>query len=136
MQHRLPVFLNPVVKRIPTVRGAQNRAAAREDSSDRLDGQRNGTFRPDQPVEAVVNADDSPAVSHDGGANRAANDGVEPRAISAPVSDADGLNSWSHLSSIVRQDKGPQTQDDILHYPPKELEEYACRRSGRTTQGL
>src|ERR1700730_3032780 len=136
MNHFCPVFLDPVVKRIAAVRGAQNRAAAREDSRNRLDGKRNGAFRPDQPVEAVVNADDSPAMPHDGGANRAANDGVEPRAISAPVSDADGLNSWSHMSSVMRQDTGPETQEVILHHPPKELEGYACRRSRRATQAM
>src|SRR3984893_13746368 len=127
MNHFCPVLFDLVVKRIPAVRGAQNRAAAREDSRNRLDGQRNGAFRPDQPVKAVVNADDSPAMPHDGGANRAANDGVEPRAISAPVSDADGLNSWSHMSSIVRQATGPEAQGDILHYSPRELEDMpAC----------
>jgi len=35
-------------------------------------------------------------------------DGIETRAISAPVGDADRLNRWSHISSIVRQATGPE----------------------------
>src|SRR5258708_35814317 len=118
MNNVFPVFLDLVVKRIPAIRGTQNRAAARQDPGDRLEGQRNGTFRPDQPVEAVIYADNPPAVSQDSGTNRSANDGIESWAISAPVGDGDGLNLWSHKSSIVRQATGPEAQDGILHYPP------------------
>src|SRR6266436_3084997 len=130
----ISVLLDIVVKRVPEVRGAQDRAAARQDPGDRFDGQRNGAFRPDQPVEAVVDADDSPAVSQDGGANRAANDGVETWAISAPVGDADSLNCWSHKSSIMRQATGPEAQADILHYPPKDLAEYGYLPVDRSKQ--
>src|SRR6202035_3220438 len=113
MNRFCPVLFDLVVKRISAVRGAQNRAAPRQDPRYRLDGQRNGAFRPNQPIEAVVNAYNSPAVPQDGGPDRAANDGIKPRAISAPVSDADGLNSRRHVSSIVRQATGPGAQEDI-----------------------
>src|SRR6266851_9240540 len=124
MNHSFTVFLDRVVKRVPAVRRAKNSAAARQDPGDRLGGQRNGAFRPDQPVEPVVDADNAPAMSQDSGTNRSANDGIESRAISAPVGDGDSLNGWSHESSIVRQATGPEAQDDILHYPLKELEKY------------
>src|ERR1700680_1225811 len=111
MNRFFPVLFDLVVKRIPAVRGAQNRAAARQDSSDGLDGQRNSAFRPNQPVEAVVDSYNSPAVPSDGGPNRAADDSIKPRAISAPVGDADGLYSRRHVSSIVRQATGPEAQE-------------------------
>src|SRR5882762_8854497 len=118
------VLFDFIVKWIPAVRGAQNRATARQDSRDRLDGQRNGTFRPNQPIEAVVDAYNSPAVSQDSGPNRAANHSIKPRAVSAPVGDADGLNRGRHVSSIVRQATGPEAQEDILHYPLNGIAEY------------
>src|SRR5580700_10629742 len=117
MNNFFSVLFDLVVKRIPPVRRAQNRAAARQDPRDRLDGQRDGTFRPDQPVEAVGDAYDLPAVPKDSRANSAANDSIQPWAISAPVGDADGPNRGRHVSSTVRQATGPEAQEDILHHP-------------------
>ena len=47
-------------------------AAARQNPGDGLDGEWNGAFRPNQPIEAVVDADHAPPMSHDGRAHRAA----------------------------------------------------------------
>src|SRR5207302_1046092 len=102
----LSILLDLVAKRVAAVCRAQDGAAARQNPGNRFDGQGNSAIRPDQPVKAVVNADDSPAVTQDGGAYRAANNGIKPRAISASVRDADGLNRWSHVSSTVRQAYG------------------------------
>src|SRR6266853_2648938 len=117
MNRFCPVLFDLIVKRITAVRGSQNGTAPRQDSCDRLDRQQNGALRPDQPVEAVIDAYNSPAVPEDSGPNSAANDGIEPRTISAPVGDADRLNRGRHASSVLRQATGPEAQEDILHHP-------------------
>ena len=111
----LAILFDRIVKRISPVRGAQNRAAAGENSRDRLDGERNCAFRPDQSVEAVMDANNAPPVSQDYRTDSAANDGVQTRAVPAPVGDADRLYGGIHASSVLRQATGPSAQDDILH---------------------
>src|SRR5579864_1498886 len=99
-----------MVKRISPAACAQNRAAAGQDPCDRLDRKRQGSFRPDQSVEAVTDANNAPAVSKNGSTYCAANDGVQTRAVSTPIGDADSLYGWGHTSSVMRQATGPSAQ--------------------------
>jgi hypothetical protein len=55
-----------VVKRIALAPGAQNRAAAGKNSRDRFDRQGNSLVRPDQPIEAILDAHNAPTVFNDG----------------------------------------------------------------------
>src|SRR5581483_6067043 len=82
--------LKLVLERIASVGGAENGAAARQDAADGLQCQLERALRPDDPVEAVANADDAPAVLQDRRAGRAADYGVESGAIPAPGADANG----------------------------------------------
>ena len=83
--HLLPIFAEFVTERIAAIRGAQNRAAARQNSAHLVERQLERFFRPDQPVEAVGNADDFPVVFQDGRSVAARITALRPGASPPPV---------------------------------------------------
>jgi hypothetical protein len=89
-----------VLKRVAAVGGAEDGAAAGQDATDALERELEGLLRPDQPVEAIGNADDLPLVLEDGRLDDSADDRVEPRGITAPSADADATN-LSHVTEGI-----------------------------------
>ena len=81
-----------VVKRIASVGGAQNGAAAGQDSADIGERELARTFRPDETIEAIGNADDFPFVFEDGGFHGRANDRIQAGSVAAPGADADAAD--------------------------------------------
>ena len=81
-----------VLKGIAAVGGAEDGAAAREDSADVFESEFSGTIGPDETVEAVGDADDSPLVFEDGGFDGGADDGVEAGGVTAAGADSYAVN--------------------------------------------
>src|SRR6266851_5172891 len=96
----LAAFIDHVVKGISAIGGAENRPAARQDARNRFHRKRYGAFGPNQPIKPVINSDDPPAVPQYRSPHRAANDGVQSRAVSTPVCNADGFDCLGHRSSV------------------------------------
>src|ERR1700723_3116973 len=92
-----------VGKWIATVGGAENRAAARQNAADFLERELERFFRPDQPVEAIGNADNLPPIFKDGSFGGGANDGVKAGRISASGGDTDTAN-FRHKVAVGRPD--------------------------------
>ena len=95
--HFLPVFHPAVGKWIAAVGGAENRSATRQDSAHRIQRQFTASIRPDEPIEAVGNPQDTPAVNVDGCFYDPANHGVQTGAISAAI----GHTNCVHRSPVV-----------------------------------
>ena len=62
LDHGFAVLFDGEFEGIPAIGGSENRPAARENSADGFERELVGLFGPDEPVEAVRDADDAPAV--------------------------------------------------------------------------
>jgi hypothetical protein len=85
----LTVLLGFVTEGIAAIGGAENSAAARQDSADPVEGELKRFLGPDEAVEAIGNADDFPMVFEDGRFGGGANDSIEAGSVSASGGDAD-----------------------------------------------
>ncbi len=86
------VFNRLVAEWAATIRGAQDRAATREDAANVLEGEFAQFFRPNEAVETVGNAHDFPLVFEDCGFHGGPNDRVESGGVSAAGTDADSAD--------------------------------------------
>src|SRR5271163_2766640 len=91
-RHFLAVLDSLVMKRIAAVGGAEDGAAAGQNSAHFLEREFEGFFGTDQAVEAIGDADDLPSVLDDGSLGGGANDGVEAGRVPASGIDADAAN--------------------------------------------
>ena len=74
-----------MLERIAAVACPKNRAAARKNPAHVIQLELVGFLRPNQAVEAIRDADDSPFVLQDGPFDRGANHGIEAGASPPPV---------------------------------------------------
>ena len=96
----LAIFNGAVLERIAAIGGAENGAATRQNAAHILEGQFVGFFRPDQPVEAVRDADDLPFVFQDGAFHHGANDGIEAGCVAAAGANPNTADS-GHCTVMV-----------------------------------
>ena len=81
-----------VVEGIAAIRGSENGTAAGQNSADIVEGEGTRFFRPDQAIEAIGNADDSPVVFENGRFHGRADNRIQARSISASGTNADTAN--------------------------------------------
>ena len=81
-----------VVERIAAVGGAQDSAPAGQNAAHVFEREFAGPFRPNQPVEAIGNADDLPLVLEDGGLHRGADDRIKAGGVATSGTDADAAD--------------------------------------------
>jgi hypothetical protein len=77
-----------VLKRVAAVGGAEDGAAAGQDAARTFERKFNRALGPDQPIEAVGDADDFPVIFENGRIADSADDGVKPGRVAAPGPDA------------------------------------------------
>ncbi len=126
------VFGGLVTERIAAVGGAEDGASAGQDAADVFEGEFARAFGPDEPVEAVGDADDLPLIFQDGGLDRGADDRVEAGGVAASGTDADGADGHRFQSSVFSRQ--PETPASLVACHSEQREEICCFGAAREEQ--
>src|SRR5207237_830420 len=105
LHHFFSVFDEFVLERVATIGSAEDGPATRQDAAHVLGFEHTRAFGKDQPIKAVLDADDLPAVLDDRALHRRADHRVQSWAVDSTSGDADRLDS-SHAPAPGRKGCG------------------------------